>query len=298
VSVTGIVRLDGEARRGAELATGAEVQGYPGARTVAEGYDVAAVPPEQRLPVVTALRQEWASLPGPCLGDWADAGLGRACSQLEPASAPTATVVVVGDSHAEQWISALKPIAHDQGWRVVALLKGGCSFGASHTRQGGCATFNRDTMAAIVTRPVDLVVTVSTAAHPTTPNERLVTGYADAVREVTSHGIPVVGLRDNPRFPTGVVSCALAKGDHACSPPVTHKLAATNPADALDEVAGFTSIELTDLICPGGRCVPSIGNVWVYLDDNHLTRSYVATLSGALADRLVQAGAWPGPVRP
>jgi peptidoglycan/LPS O-acetylase OafA/YrhL len=293
VSVAGITRLDGEARRGAVLATGAEVQGYPGARAVADGLAVSAKAPDERLPVVTALRQEWASLPGPCLGTWADAGLGTACTQFEPEGAPTATVVVVGDSHAEQWLAALHPIAREHRWRVVALLQGGCSFGAATTRSGGCAQFNRDAMASLRQRPVDLVVTVSTAAHATTPDERLVTGYAEAVREVTGHGIPVVGLRDNPRYPSGVVTCVLAKGDPPCSAPVARKLADTNPADTLRGLEGFTSIDLTDLICPDGVCVPSVGNVWVYLDDNHLTRSYAATLSPALRERLVAGGAWP-----
>ena len=118
-------------------------------------------------------------------------------------------------------------------------------------------------------------------------------GYAEAVRAVTTHGIPVVGLRDNPRFTSGVVACVLESGDGACSPPAAGKLAATNPADALAAVGGFTSIDLTDLVCPDGVCVPSVGNVWVYLDDNHLTRSYAATLSPALGERLRAAGAWP-----
>ena len=73
-------------------------------------------------------------------------------------------------------------------------------------------------------------------------------------------------------------------------PPVAQKLAATNPADALDGVDGFTSIDLTHLICPDGVCVPSVGNVWVYLDDNHLTRSYAATLAPALGERLRARG--------
>ena len=298
VSVAGIVRLDGEAQRGAELATGTDVPGYPGARAVSDGLEVGVVAPDQRLPVVTALRQEWASLPGPCLGTWADVGLGKACTQFEPAGTPTATVVVVGDSHAEQWLCCAAP--HRAGapvagrrppeGRLLVRCRG-------HAQRGLRAVQpRRDGHPARAT--VDLVVTVSTAAHRTTPNERLVTGYAEAVREVTGHGIPVVGLRDNPRYPSGVVTCVLAKGDPACSPPVAQKLAATNPADALRGVEGFTSIDLTDLICPDGVCVPSVGNVWVYLDDNHLTRSYAATLSSALSERLTAAGAWPRPSGP
>ncbi|WP_345208576.1 acyltransferase family protein [Fodinibacter luteus] len=295
VSVAGIVRLDGQARRGAELSAGAEVPGYPGARAVHEGLQVAAVAPEDRLPAVTALRREWASLPGPCRGDWSDARLGSACTQLEPAGTPTASVVVVGDSHAEQWLAAVRPIAEEHGWRVVALLEGGCSFGAASTRTGGCADFNLAATAYLRQRPVDLVVTVSTAAHPTTTGERLVPGYAEVVRELTMHGVPVVGLRDNPRFTYAVAACVLENGDRDCSPRVAQKLAPSSPADALVGVDGFTSIDLTDLICPEGVCVPSVGNVWVYLDDNHLTRSFGATLSSALSDRLMAAGAWPEP---
>jgi SGNH domain (fused to AT3 domains) len=177
----------------------------------------------------------------------------------------------------------------------VALLQGGCSFGAASTRTGGCADFNTTSMGYLRRHRVDLLVTVSTAAHPTTPGERLVRGYAEAVREVTAHGIPVVGLRDNPRFPSGVVACVLERGDPACSSPTAEKLAATNPAESLASVRGFTSIDLTDLVCPDAVCVPSVGNVWVYLDDNHLTRSYAATLSSALGERLRAAGAWPEP---
>jgi hypothetical protein len=103
-----------------------------------------------------------------------------------------------------------------------------------------------------------------------------------------------VGLRDNPRFTSGVVACVLESGDHHCTRPVSEKLAATNPARALDAVPGFTSVDLTDLVCPNGSCAPSVGNVWVYLDDNHLTRSYAATLAPALGARLRAAGAWPG----
>ena len=68
VSAGGILHLDADAGRGAQLSAGAEVSGYPGARVPHEGVRVTAVPPEERLPVVTALRGEWASLPGPCQG--------------------------------------------------------------------------------------------------------------------------------------------------------------------------------------------------------------------------------------
>ena len=293
VAGLGVAGLDSRAERGAGLSAGAVVTGYPGARSLSGGPVVAPVRMEDRLPAATALRAEFASLPSRCTGRWADARLGSACTQLEPAGGATATVVVVGDSHAEQWLATLQPVAAQNHWRLVALLKGACSFGDPGSRTGDCADFNSRAVQYLDSRPVDLLVTVSTAAHRTTPRERLVEGYEDAVRAMTAHGIPVVGLRDNPRFPSGVVACVLERGDRACSSPAARKLAASNPADALAGIAGFTSIDLTDLVCPDGQCVPSVGNVWVYLDDNHLTRSYAATLAPAFAERLRAAGAWP-----
>ncbi len=285
--------LDARAQRGAVLSAGAVVQGYPGARSLTGDAVAAPVRMEDRLPAASALRAEFAALPSRCSGRWAVAGLGRACSQLMPTGTATATVAVVGDSHAEQWLATLRPLAEQNHWRLVALLKGACSFGDPASRRGDCAAFNRQAMDYLDSHPVDLLVTVSTAAHRTTPREQVVAGYEAAIREVTSSGIPVVGLRDNPRFPGGVVACVLEHGDRACTSPAAVKLAARNPADALHGIRGFTSIDLTDLVCPDGQCVPAIGNVWVYLDDNHLTRSYAATLSPALGERLRAAGAWP-----
>jgi peptidoglycan/LPS O-acetylase OafA/YrhL len=290
----GILRIDRDAQRGDRLSAGHEVPGYPGARAVTDGGAAPTLPVAQRLPASTALRREFASLPGPCTGEWeAPAALGDTCSALDPGRGASATVLVVGDSHAEQWLAALTPPAEREGWRVVALLEGGCSFGAAATRSGTCARWNAAALDYVTSHPADLVVTVATAAHRTRPTERLVTGYEEVVRAVTAGGTPVVGLRDNPRFTGGVVSCALAQGDAACTAPVSEKLAATNPAEAL-AVRGFSALDLTDLVCPAGRCPPAVGNVWVYLDDNHLTRSYAATLAPALEERLRAAGVWPG----
>ena len=142
VAGTGILRLDREAARGQELSSGQPVVGYPGARAADGATQVEAAEIQDRLPAVTALRQEFASLPALCSGPWSDDALGTACTQLEPSGPATATVVVVGDSHAEQWLAAVRPLAEENGWRVVALLKGACSFGDPSTRSGVCADFN------------------------------------------------------------------------------------------------------------------------------------------------------------
>ncbi len=144
VAVTGILRMDAAAARGTVLSSGSVVANYPGARAVGGAVPVEPVAVQDRLPAVTALRQEFASLPARCHGPWADETLGAACTQLEPTHRAAATVVVVGDSHAEQWLAAVLPLARENGWRVVALLKGACSFGDPATPHGRLRGLQRD----------------------------------------------------------------------------------------------------------------------------------------------------------
>ncbi len=49
-------------------------------------------------------------------------------------------------------------------------------------------------------------------------------------------------------------------------------------------------MDLSDYLCPEDVCFPVIGNVAVYLDDNHLTHMYAATLAPMLARELAAAG--------
>ncbi len=266
---------------------------HPGAAALAPG---APTPPADTdpLPDVAALRKEFASLPGRCGGSWRPSDPVLVCGEQVPDGPVGRTVVVVGDSHAEQWLPSLQPLAQRHGWRLVSLLKGGCSFGEPGSRTGSCDAFNRAALAYLLERRPDAVVTVATAAHRTTAAERLVDGYPGVVRSLTAQGLVVVGLRDNPRFTSGPVACALERGVEApeCAPPRTTKLAARNPAGALQATARFVAVDLNDRIC-SDRCRAQVGNVWVYLDDNHLTRTYAATLAPVLGERLGAALGWP-----
>ncbi|MEA5453352.1 hypothetical protein SPF06_01330 [Sinomonas sp. JGH33] len=56
----------------------------------------------------------------------------------------------------------------------------------------------------------------------------------------------------------------------------------------------FAAIDMTDLICPGGVCSGVIGNTYVNIDDKHLTRTYAASMSSSLGERLFAATGWTG----
>ncbi len=272
--------------------TGARTD-HPGAAALEPGAPAAPAGVEA-LPAVSTLRGEFASLPGRCSGAWQPSNPILVCGAQVPDGQAIRTMVVVGDSHAEQWLAALQPLAAKHRWRIVSLLKGGCSLGEPGSRTGSCDEFNRAALDYLIERRPDAVVTVATAAHRTTPAERMVPGYAGAVRALSGHGLTVVGLRDNPRFASAPIACALEHGLDApeCAPPRVTKLAEANPAAGLARVPGFVAVDLTDRIC-AERCQARVGNVWVYLDDNHLTKTYAATLAPVLEQRLGAGLGWP-----
>jgi hypothetical protein len=50
-----------------------------------------------------------------------------------------------------------------------------------------------------------------------------------------------------------------------------------------------TFLDLADHLCDDARCPAEIGNVLVYLDDNHLTASYATTMAPVIEDQVVAA---------
>ncbi|OMH35248.1 hypothetical protein BGP79_01235 [Tersicoccus sp. Bi-70] len=268
---------------------------HPGARALADP-DVQTPDGVEPIPAFSALSKEYAALPKRCDPELAERLDPKRCGQTVPGVDPERTLFVVGDSHAEQWLPPVQAVAERNGWHVVSVLRGACPFTLSSARSE-CAEHNRRVLATVTDIKPDAVVVVSTAASKTAAQDRLLPGFEDGVTALTDAGIEVVGLRDNPRFTFDMARCAERDGVDApsCNPPRSTKVAATNPAD---EVAArndaFHSLDLTDLLCDPEVCAPVQGNVRVFLDDNHVTKTYAATMTEPLAERLFAATGWHG----
>jgi hypothetical protein len=211
------------------------------------------------------------------------------------AASEAKTIVVVGDSHAEQWMAALEPVAAQRGERVVSLLKGGCVY-APTTKSGNpdCDAFNASVAAYLAANPPGTVFMVGTVAAASSPAEVLSPGLDAVVAALTAKGSTVVALRDNPRFTFNMADCVARNGASSpkCSLPQSSLLAPKNPltAFAAAHPKHFVQIDMTDLLCPRGACPGVIGNTYVYLDDNHVTRTYSASMATILGQRLSAAG--------
>ncbi|WP_022888299.1 acyltransferase family protein [Agromyces italicus] len=259
---------------------------YPGARVLLPGAEQVE-PRKELLPAPTMLDREWVSLGEACENELLPAGaLAGACGQS--AGSGERLLVVVGDSHAEQFMGALVPVAEAQNWRLSSILKGGCGFGIDDaTLSRECREWNERVLDHLIRLKPDAVFTVVTAAEPDGPGERLTPGVGAAIDQLDAAGIEVIGVRDHPRFAANKYTCALENlaDPSVCEVSVEHALAAVNPAAALVSER-LALVDLTPAICPEGTCRVVIGNTAVYLDNNHLTWTYARSMAPHLAAQL------------
>ena len=249
----------------------------------------------ETVPVASQLEQEWVSLSQECSGTCApmDQLLEGSCSQtLGSPGAPT--ILVVGDSHAQQWLGVLAPLAENRGWSVVALLKGGCSFAADEDTLSGdgmCAPWREAAVDYVKQVEPAAMFGLGTKSIADSDQERALRGLDDTIAEVSAFVGTIVLVRDNPRFDENMYSCAAGSADATseCGRLLDDVMAPANPAEYLasDQVK---VIDLTDYLCPVGICEPVIGNIAVYLDDNHLTAMYARSMSFALDAALRDQG--------
>lgn len=216
-------------------------------------------------------------------------------------------VVLVGDSHAAHWHSALEPVARARGWKLVSHTKNECPFldVPISDRAGGVYAQCQSWVAAVAgglsgpSKPAAVFVSYGPPA-PVTPSGELLEGntreraIVEGARALwaplIAQGTAVIVLRDTPRFPFHVPDCIAGHPGSLtrCTTPRATALQLrdqTQPA-AVAAVPGAQLVDLTDFICPRDPCAPIIGGVVVYVDNNHVTASYMRTLAPRLGRAL------------
>lgn len=240
--------------------------------------------------------------------DWAD--LGASCADAEPtlnlpdtlagnctvvthSDKPTRVVVAWGNSHMQMWMTALRPLAEEQGWTVYAIIRPGCFLGpddnAAYATGYDCDTWAADSAAFIQDLHPDTVLLHGTKSQPGVPDVQL-PNATTRTEQLTGARVGVVGLRDTPRMETmhkncldslvGADDCVMDSGQDVYTNPLTN-LESAYP--------GYSALNLSDLICPDNECPPAIGNIYTYFDYDHITATYIETLGSYFNSRLLDA---------
>lgn len=284
-----------ESTRNAELQVQTVNDNYPGARAIG-GAQQGLI--DNPIPTGGDVKAQYESLSDTCTGAFApsDGALASYCSLQKSGADDAPLTMIVGNSHAEQALSAFKPIAEQTKTNLQAYLLGGCQYPMSAvTATHECSEFNSKLTEEILKRKPQTVVLVATAAQARSNEEKIDPALDETVRRLTEAGIQVIGLRDNPRFEFNIYECGQKAGSDksSCARPASEKYAAENPAkEVFDKYRnqGAVMVDLKDVYCPDGTCSAIIGNIYVYLDDNHVSKTYGRTMAQTVFQRAAEGG--------
>lgn len=249
---------------------------------------------EQPIPDPAA---KWAaSLPDTCDPgipeefNWPSLGY---CSQVGDAETATLRILSVGNSKLSQFMPALRVVAEENNWYVQHSHQSACTWGINDSASVPCQARNQAALDYVNEFQPDYVLLLSTVSTAGTPDEALVPGVEELISEITSRGIPVIGIRDTIRFPNSMLECSLGNPTTGpvggCTVFLPDHQPEQSPVGALENIPGFAGVDLTDQFCLDNVCPSIIGNIYVYVDTMHVSREYVTSLVPVLASRFEEA---------
>lgn len=231
----------------------------------------------------------------------------RVCTS-DGASDPAFTMVLLGDSHAAQWLQPLKEIAQTQHWELVTMIRVGCppmriiSYRGENPQENElCDQWRALALAKIRAMHPSMVILSSSSSYPRPGN---VPGLIDASEwEQSSHEIflalsgaatSVRFIRDTPHFDYNVASCLAQRawnGRADCNPLLRSHALDTDIYDAEvragSEIRNVRFVDMSDAILQGDRLEPERDGVVLFGDGDHMTQKFAGSLAGELQRRLL-----------
>lgn len=202
-------------------------------------------------------------------------------------------IAVVGDSHADQFSDAFKLIAERNGWRYTHLAKAQCPFADVTIAIGpkpyeNCALWNKLALVELKTlRPEFVFVSQSwrySVFGELDPPKNYALMEAGLIRrwnELRQDDMRVIAIRDIPTFATAPAEC-LAQERTDCDIVRKNVLREDQPLTNAAMRAGIPIIDLTEGICGPETCEPVVGNILAWRDTNHLTATFVKTMTSMI----------------
>ena len=211
LAVTGCWQFVAVVRTTSDAVVGSDL--HPGAM----GGDV---PLADLLPAPAGVTEDWVRLEqwdcAPLRGiEW------DAC-RLPVEDEPERRIVLVGDSHVQQFAGALVPIAERSDWQLISMVRGACPYStASEVDKGpaeqACLDWNEAAAAEIAELRPDAVVTLASRDVRPGLTEQTPPGFVERWRQLDDLGIPVLAVRDNPRFDYSPATASSSSGAAAPS---------------------------------------------------------------------------------
>ncbi len=205
------------------------------------------------------------------------------------------TVALVGDSHMRQWGDVISRLGQRNHWRIITILHNSCPFnllprpiereGRSH-----CTEAVRKTLPVLRAEHVQVVVTSAFRGSYAVGDRSAASDAYAAMWSTLQHaGIGVVALGDTPTpspHPL-TVDCIASQDPATCGVSRARALARVDPQGAAARrVTGVAYLDPVDAFCGTTWCPGVIGNIGVWVDDNHASQTYLRTTEPWLQEHL------------
>ncbi len=250
-------------------------------RTVAASNHISVLPTHLVPSLSDAVLQpssNWGG-PGPCVA--LTQNRPRGCTFGDPVG--RFTLVLYGDSHADQWFTVINDIATRQHWKLDVFALGGCPPSAfSNGDSLDCHLFNQFAINSINRMHPNLVLVTQSLNPDITPHHWQV-GLEDVLHRITSPRTKKLILGDPPIL--GRPTCLPQHVDdiQQCSTKRSPFEARYNNADRrAATLVGGRYVSVTSWFC-ASRCSAVIGRYDVYFNFGHVAVGYTRFLEGVLA---------------
>jgi peptidoglycan/LPS O-acetylase OafA/YrhL len=193
-------------------------------------------------------------------------------------------IALIGDSHAQSLMPALMPILEANKWRLTTYLGTRCHFADPAPEE--CEDALEPIRRSLPSKGFDLIL--STNYELSLPTSAFQKAWAPLI----AAGSRIAVIADNPRTSDEALACLTRTGLNGdrggdCGRPRGEAVAIRqNLVAATEGVPGSSVIDLTPYYCNTDWCPSVIGNVIVYRDSNHITKTFATTLAPALEGQI------------
>ncbi len=206
-------------------------------------------------------------------------------------------ILLIGDSHAIQWIPTLRILADDFDWRFLSLSKSACVFGDepvidNKQRYVSCEKWNKLVMQFIGKFSPQVIVFSQFSRHKafhSKDSQESAILLADSLernwRILQKEGIQIVAIKDTPRMSGNIPECLSRNLTEPSSCDNLRKMVIDRPMQpdplviAAKKTPGVILVDLTSEFCNKISCFALIDGNIVWRDSHHMTASFARTLS-------------------
>ncbi|MEU3565031.1 MULTISPECIES: acyltransferase family protein [unclassified Kitasatospora] len=214
-------------------------------------------------------------------------------------------IVLLGDSHAGQWISAGLALAEQRHWALEVLVKPGCPLATLTVRNNvlgrtfdECDRWRENTLTRLTSGPKPRLVLMAGLNRYGSQEERA-EGWTRTLDRLTALGAPLAYLGDTPMPGKDIPTC-LAASDGRSDACFFPRDTAFEPDPVLDGGLaaryGVRTLDLGPLLCPGAgpSCPAVLEGVVLYRDTGHITDTLARVLAPRLDKGLLGTAGAPG----